>query len=337
MTHSMPKNYRFVLLRALVGTLYIDRKYSRLECKAKAVVPWISDERSGAVPLKLIEQIVIMGNVSLDTVFIQQVVDEDVVLTLIGGRFHQSSAIVTGLNGADVPRRVRQYRVVCDDRICLQVARRLVSAKIRGHLRLARRIAVQRVDQRKIFFDLQAELRKSLMNARSSGSLDELRGIEGYAARIWFQSFKTVVPPELGFTGRQRRPPPDPVNAMLSLAYTLLHGKAVQVIRRHGLDADLGFYHQPLRSRQSLACDLVEPLRPRVDEWIWDGLRRRDWRLDDFSVEAGGAKMRKKARARFFPAFEHAWVNWHKPMNAIAAAMVRQLSTERISDATCLP
>lgn len=319
-----------------MATLYIDRKHTRLECQSKAVIPWINDHRTAAVPLKLIDQIVIIGNVALDTKLIQQAVDEGVVLTLIGGRFQQSSAIVSGLNGADVPRRVYQYQAISDSTLCLRVAQRLVAAKIRGHIRLARRISSRRSEQRKRFVELQKSLYRQLSTAAATASLDELRGVEGVAARLWFQSLKTVVPPEMGFNARQRRPPPDPVNALLSLGYTLLHGKAVQVIRRHGLDADLGFYHQPLRSRQSLACDLVEPFRPCVDEWVWNGLRLREWRSHDFAAQLDGVRLLKAARGRFFPGFEQLYKRLEKPMNAIAASIVRQLPSERSSDATSL-
>ncbi len=110
-------------------------------------------------------------------------------------------------------------------------------------------------------------------------------------------------PPALGFTGRKKRPPPDPVNATLSLAYTLLHARAVQVAWASGLDPQLGFYHEPAWGRQALACDLIEPWRPCVDEWVYAWFHSRYLRAEDFKCCAEGCFLGKAGRAKFFTAF----------------------------------
>jgi CRISPR-associated endonuclease Cas1 len=92
-----------------------------------------------------------------------------------------------------------------------------------------------------------------------------------------------VMPPALQFTGRNRRPPRDPVNACLSLGYTLLHAQAVQACAVAGLDPLLGFYHRPAFGRESLASDLIEALRPAVDLWVWELVRSRTLLEDHFS------------------------------------------------------
>ena len=95
--------------------------------------------------------------------------------------------------------------------------------------------------------------------------MERLRGIEGAAAAAYFQGFTRLFPPSLEFTGRNRRPPRDPVNAVLSLSYTPLHFEAVQAVCAAGLDPLIGFYHELVFGRESLASDLIEPLWPKVD------------------------------------------------------------------------
>jgi CRISPR-associated protein Cas1 len=98
---------------------------------------------------------------------------------------------------------------------------------------------------------------------------DTLTGLEGAGAAAYFRAYATLFAPSREFSRRRRRPPPDPVNVCLSLGYTLLHHEAVRELQVVGLDPLLGFLHVSERGRESLASDIVEPLRPHVDEWVW--------------------------------------------------------------------
>ena len=102
---------------------------------------------------------------------------------------------------------------------------------------------------------------------RSEG-FDQLRGVEGSLQRMAFDYWKQSIPKEFSFTKRIRRPPPDPVNALLSLTYTLVFHEAVRQCKRFGLDPALGFYHRASFGRASLACDLMEPSRPIVEGFV---------------------------------------------------------------------
>jgi CRISPR-associated protein Cas1 len=143
--------------------------------------------------------------------------------------------------------------------------------------------------------------------AVDSGALDRdtLTGLEGAGAAAYFRAYATLFADSLEFSRRRRRPPPDPVNVCLSLGYTLLHHEAVREIQVVGLDPLLGFLHVPERGRESLASDLVEPLRPHVDEWVWRNFAERLLRREHFSLEKGGAcLMGKTGRQRFYDGFE---------------------------------
>ncbi len=144
------------------------------------------------------------------------------------------------------------------------------------------------------------------LQAGTGMALESLRGIEGSAARAYFAGMAAVFAPALGFSGRNRRPPRDPVNACLSLGYTMLHLQAVQATQARGLEPLLGFYHRPAFGRESLASDLIEPLRPQVDRWVWQQFRDGNLRPEHFTHDRGACLLGKAGRQRFYGAWEAA-------------------------------
>lgn len=133
----------------------------------------------------------------------------------------------------------------------------------------------------------------------------QLRGYEGSAARTSFEAMRAFVPPEFGFAGREKRPPRDPFNALLSLGAVILHTHVDLVLRARGLLPTVGFYHQPHGRHATLASDLIEPVRHRVERVALSMLRRGQLRLDDFTTDGSGAvRMSVPARRSYIEALE---------------------------------
>lgn len=145
--------------------------------------------------------------------------------------------------------------------------------------------------------------------------LDTLRGLEGGASASYFSAYTKMFTDSLGFSKRNRRPPEDPVNAILSLCYTLVHFDIVREIEVIGLDPVIGFYHQFDYGRESLACDLIEPYRPMVDRFVWEIFRERIFTVRDFAMndERPGCYLKKESRKRFYPMYEE-WVQNTRPL-----------------------
>ncbi|HLV02564.1 MAG TPA: CRISPR-associated endonuclease Cas1, partial [Acidobacteriota bacterium] len=135
-------------------------------------------------------------------------------------------------------------------------------------------------------------------------SIDTLRGLEGAAQAAYFRAYTTLFPPSLDFHRRNRRPPRDPVNACLSLAYTLTHFEAVRIAYIVGLDPFLGFFHEIAFGRESLACDLIEPIRPSIDRWVWDLFRSRILRTEHFRSDKNACVLGKAGRSHFYKHFD---------------------------------
>jgi CRISPR-associated protein Cas1 len=131
-----------------------------------------------------------------------------------------------------------------------------------------------------------------------------LRGVEGAASAAVYAALAVMFPPAYGFCGRNRRPPRDPANALLSLTYTLLHSEAVLAAHGAGLDPFVGFYHALDFGRESLACDLIEPLRPAADEFVLALIRNETLRADHFSIDAAQCTIGKAGRSRYYEAVE---------------------------------
>jgi len=153
-----------------------------------------------------------------------------------------------------------------------------------------------------------------------------LRGYEGAATQAFFAGYRAMLPASCGFDGRNRRPPRDPVNATLSLGYTLSHGDALRAAYRAGLDPSLGLLHEPHYGRDSLACDLNELARGRVEWMVWRLFAEQWLRAEDFHPQADGAVwLGKSARARFYAHYEQHAGNHRRWLRQAAQFLARAL------------
>lgn len=290
-----------------MGTLYLDRKDLELRHEGKHLCLYENGKRHGTVPLNLVERVVIRGQAALTTGVLGLLAEEGVGLVALCGRHGRSVAILQGRSHGDTRRRIAQYRWYHEPSERLAWARRLVGLKLRAQAGFLQEALAQRPDCRQPLTAALEQLRRaraSLQDPSGPDSIGRLNGVEGAAAAGYFGALVHLFPGSLGFSGRNRRPPRDPVNATLSLGYTLLHGDAVLACYQNGLDPYVGFYHEPAYRRASLAADLIEPLRPVVDRWAWRLFAEQALRANMFTVEDGGCLLRKNGRAAFYARFE---------------------------------
>jgi hypothetical protein len=163
--------------------------------------------------------------------------------------------------------------------------------------------------------ELLQALQKYSAGLNQAGDTAALMGLEGAGAAAWYGWLAQHLEPHWKFSGRNRRPPRDPVNAMLSLGYTLLGAEVLGAVQQDGFDPALGFLHGIWPGRESLALDLMEPLRPGVDALVLSVL---DEFIvpDDFQMQAGGCRLRKESRGKFFGVWARARRHWPLPLPA---------------------
>ena len=207
---------------------------------------------------------------------------------------------------------------------CLAWTRRLVRGKLRRQQRLLSIALDQRADLRQPLLKAREQLHQARRRAADpeTTSLESLRGIEGAGAAAYFSAYCALFAAELAFTGRNRRPPRDPVNAVLSLSYTLLHSEAVRACYGAGLDPIIGYYHALDFARESLASDLIESLRPLVDAWVWEQFRSRHLRAEQFTRDGEACLLGKSGRQHFYAA----WELFVRPQRRLLRRLCRTLS-----------
>ncbi|GGJ07640.1 CRISPR-associated exonuclease Cas4/endonuclease Cas1 fusion [Alicyclobacillus cellulosilyticus] len=249
----------------------------------------IVEERGGErkeFPIHEIVSISLHGHVQVTTQTIHACASEGIPIHFFttGGRYVGSIGNLAG----GVQRRLRQYAGLTDPAMVLYLAKRLVTAKVESQLRYVLRLT--REKQRETVESEIEVMREAVKHVHRASSLDELRGWEGLAGRAYFTCLGTLTRDDgqLALDGRNRRPPRDPANALLSFWYALLYRDCVRAILVVGLDPSIGFYHQPRSSAYPLALDLMEMFRVTLCDMILVGsLHRRQWSVGDDFVQAG--------------------------------------------------
>lgn len=243
------------------------------------------------VPLESIDGVMLLGGAQITTDALAACVQRNIRVASLK-RSGAIRFVVGGPTGGNVHLRTALHGAVGDPQHSLQLARIVVAAKLQNSYRVVARWAR---DERDRSTAVELSRRAELIATRISHlpnaeTANHVRGIEGDAARIHFNTIRQVLAgSHLGFSGRQRRPPRDPVNAMLGYCYGLLVTELVGAIDSIGLDHQLGFFHRPRSGRPSLALDLAEEFRPLVDRFVVTLVRRHQMGPESFTHTPGGA------------------------------------------------
>jgi CRISPR-associated protein Cas1 len=287
-------------------TAYIDRRDASLDAEAGAVVVRVNGERVQSLPLALLDRVVLRAPAQLSTRLLAALWERDIGLLVLSGRRSEPTARFVGRPYGDVGLRMAQYRLLADPAGRLPLATAIVAAKIAGHARQLDAALARGAGERRALLAGRRQLAELAagLAAATPASLGSLLGTEGAGSAAYFQGYRTLFAPSLGFKARNRRPPRDPVNACLSLAYTLLHHEAVCAAQLRGLDPMIGILHEPAAGRESLACDIVEPLRAHADRLVWELFAEGILRRDHFVADGNACLLGKAGRERFYTAWQ---------------------------------
>jgi CRISPR-associated protein Cas1 len=307
-----------------MSTLYVDRKGVSIRVDADTLVFEEEGARVGCVPLGPLERVVLRGDVSLHASVLGRLGELGVGVVVLSGRRAEPTLLMARPHN-DARRRLRQWQMAQDDAFRLTVARELLQHKVRAQQRLLLERAEADLMHRHELRTAAARVAAAAQGLDAAGSLAALRGGEGAAAQAYFAGFRTLFAPSLGFSGRNRRPPRDPVNAVLSLGYTLLHAEAVLQVYAAGLDPFVGFLHDVDFGRESLACDLVEPQRVGVDRLVLRLFRERELVPDHFRQVQDACLLGKAGREHFYRAWEPAVEGLRQALRVTCGVLVRAI------------
>ena len=253
------------------------------------------------VALANLESLAVLGSVQVSTQALGVLADKGIPVAYLSaaGRL---IAMVDPLDAVSAHIRKAQVRRFDDPAVALELCRALVAAKIANQRTLIMRNRSDLPDH------VAADLLDLSRRATVCPQVDQLRGLEGQAAAIYFANFAAIFksPFKEAFdaNGRQRRPPPDPVNSILSFAYTMLANDCVSALRLARLEPTIGAFHVSRPGRPAMALDLMEPFRPLIaDSVAISGFNRGEFVEGYFDRTAAGCAMTDAGRKAFFGAY----------------------------------
>lgn len=277
-----------------LNTLYVTTQNSYLHKEGQSVVVKVEQENRLRLPIHTLDGIVCFGAVSMSPFLMYHCAENNVAVSFLS-EYGKFLARIQGPVAGNVLLRREQYRRADDPSAAAQITRGFLIGKLanaRTVLRRAIRDHAEKTDIQTLEKS-QSRLTQYLQRLETVRPVDELRGIEGEAAASYFTAFPhliTVPDEAFAFTGRNRRPPLDPVNALLSFVYTLLVHDCRSALEGVGLDPCVGFLHTDRPGRPSLALDLMEEFRAFLaDRLVLSLINRRQIQPKDFQDSAGGA------------------------------------------------
>lgn len=276
------------------------------------------------VPIHKVDGIMVFGNVGITTPALSVLLDRGVEVALFTRRGRLKGQL-TPVKSKNILLRMEQFRRYQDANFRLGMSRTIVTAKIWNSLTLVRQFLGNHPD-----VDCRAEvvhLEEQLQRAQHAMTLAESTGQEGAAGRAYFEAFGKMCLGALAFGGRRRRPPTDPVNALLSFGYVLVFNEIQSLLDGMGFDPYIGFFHEVDYGRASLAADLLEEFRqPIVDRLVLRLVNLRIVQAEDFTRDplGGGVRLALGSLKTFF-------VHYEEMMNkeAVRASDGRQHSYRR--------
>jgi CRISPR-associated protein Cas1 len=314
---AVPHPRRLMAARDEKRVLFLNTQGYRVGCNDGVIKVKEKDRVVDEVRVSDVSQVALFGNIQISTQAIQLLCETGVPITFfsMGGWFY---GLARGHGLKNVVDRIAQFRHAGDPAACLRLARKFVRGKIHNQRVLFMRNHEQPPER------VRLRLGQAREDLEKAGSLEQLLGMEGAAAAEYFAEFAGMLRPQeedeipgletnapeapwarFDFNGRNRRPPTDPVNALLSLAYSLLAKECTVAAYAVGLDPYVGFYHQPRHGRPALALDLMEEFRPLIAESaVLTAINNRYVTPRDFVTAGRAVNLSPAGRKQFFQCFE---------------------------------
>lgn len=292
-------------MKKLLNTLYITRPESYLHKERETLVIKQGDKKLGQLPLLALENVLCFGQVGVSPALMAACAEAGIGMHFFT-EFGKYQAQVMGMPRGNVLLRRTQYRWADIEEKSVSIARLMVAAKV-GNCRNILMREQRNHGENTGLKQSCKHLAHLLESIRHVNTVPQLMGLEGEAASAYFGVFQTLIRNNgFTFSGRVRRPPTDPVNALLSFAYVLLASECASALAGVGLDPYVGFLHQDRPGRRSLALDLMEELRaPLADRFVLTLINRSQVKKDDFIRESSGAvRLKDDARKEFLMTYQ---------------------------------
>ena len=282
-----------------MAILYITQQGAALHKSGNRIIVKKQSDVLQEIPIVQLDEVVIFGNGHITTPTIGYLLNKNIPVSFLSSHGKYKGKLQPPY-AKDTLIRKHQYAVAEDSPKCLELAKGFIRGKLNNTIRFSQRQRTQNAEIQSAIDTVQQTLKK-LENAKN---LESLLGYEGAAAAAHYRAFQQFLTHDWGFTTRQFRPPPDPINAMLSLGYTLLHNHVYAFTNVVGLDPYCGYFHQPKHGHAALASDLMEEFRQIiVDGYVLSLVNNNRVRPDDFEQTNKGIRFTKEALDQFLTGY----------------------------------
>ncbi len=286
----------------------VDRKDSILRYQSGSIRVELDNHLVQRVPISQLALVVVYGNPLAETAVWRNLAAAQVPSVMLNSRGKSQVAMLGSGLATQLPLRINQHQLAGSHRSKLQMARWFVDKKIAAYEIPLSILCKQYQVDGDAFINLSKTTQNKLLQAENNASL---MGLEGQHAHAWFQLLADSLPRRWRFDGRNRRPPQDPVNALLSLSYTLMMSEARQCLISFGFDPSLGFLHQQVAGREALVLDFAELFRAAVDYFVLQCLADKILTPEHFFYrQQTGCQLSKEARGIYYKAWAIFRNNW---------------------------
>jgi CRISPR-associated protein Cas1 len=297
-------------MKKLLNVLFVTASDSFVCLETENVVVKQNDEVLLRVPLINLEGIIVFNYFGATSSLMAECAKRNITISFLNEHGNYLGTLYGETKG-NVVLRKEQYRISDDKNRSLEYAKVFIFGKLHNQKWVIERVIRDhylRIDEQKLK-NVCDQITENMRQTLSCGDVDSLRAIEGNSAQSYFRVFDDLVlqnKDEFRFENRNRRPPTDPTNAMLSFAYTLLASECRHALEAVGLDSYVGFMHTDRSGRASLALDLMEELRPHfADRFVLSLINRKEMLSNDFEKqESGAVLMTKDAKKKFLAAWQ---------------------------------
>lgn len=277
--------------------IYFTEQGSKLLKSGNRLIVEKEGEKIADIPLIKIETILLYGNIQITTPALKMFMDEgiDIAFFTMNGKL---CGILNPIKSKNIILRLKHFELARNPDFALKIAKSLVSAKIKN-MQAVLKAYLKNYSDGEIANAVQ-DLKLRLAGIAPKCKAANLLGVEGSSTQVYYSALRRMFRGELRFNGRNRQPPRDEVNALLSFYYVILGNEITMLLNGCGLDPYLGFYHGIQYGRASLAMDLLEPFRPAIDRFVLSLANLGIFKKADFEQREGGIYLTQSSMKRFF-------------------------------------
>ena len=301
-----------------MSVLYVCELNARLEKTGNRIIVKKGEEQLNSVPMEKVESIVLMGTVHITTPLTMELLEREIPVTWLSstGKFFGRLEPTTGVN---VERQREQFRRGDDEAFSLELAKSIITAKIKNSC-----VVLKRLNRERNLDTIDTavkEIRESTEGVERAGNIEQLLGMEGNASKKYFRALALMVAKGFEFNKRTRQPPTDPFNSLLSFGYTLLFYELYTAVVSKGLHPYMGFLHKVKYGHPALVSDIIEEWRAIiVDSLVMKLVNNEIIQTQDFEVpvgEGGGVFLKRLMAKEFIKHFESRLRNTGKYLSYI--------------------